>query len=372
MHSTTCVRCGSEHRANRSLTSLRFGRKFVFDRALGRVWTICSHCGEWNLSGPESAKAFISEVVSQLDLRSTPEGPVGYFTLGECEVLAVDQTGAESLPSRSGLVRYQQLRRWSVLHWAGPVAVYGVMIAAQFGADLFTPARWSGAQIQLVTAMVAGVALSRPITAVWLRRQGSTISLMIGITLSAALVLGFPWREETFTLDTIVVLALVGMWAVGTAAVDVWMPSRLTRPEGAPHRPVDLQHVALIHLNGSELGLQSRRLRPADKSGLAAVRALAEISEITVTEANQKALDDGWILSRTYRTPQRLLRALADSSPDGLDRFEWDELPIAWKVAFHIVCVEAAAPSTENGELHRRLAKAGSVAAYAERLSTPE
>lgn len=57
-----CVACHKPFRPNRTLVSVPSGRRIAFDPAQERVWRICSHCGEWNLLGPEASAAALPEL----------------------------------------------------------------------------------------------------------------------------------------------------------------------------------------------------------------------------------------------------------------------------------------------------------------------
>src|SRR5688572_21345683 len=46
----TCLRCDRSLGANTELPHLRVGRKIAFDTRRGRLWVICSRCGQWNLT----------------------------------------------------------------------------------------------------------------------------------------------------------------------------------------------------------------------------------------------------------------------------------------------------------------------------------
>jgi hypothetical protein len=47
---TTCLRCDHSLGANTEVPHLPVGRKFAFDTTRGRLWVICPHCGQWNLT----------------------------------------------------------------------------------------------------------------------------------------------------------------------------------------------------------------------------------------------------------------------------------------------------------------------------------
>jgi hypothetical protein len=137
------------------------GVKFVCDPKAERVWTVCGRCREWNLAGPETAQAFLREVVPRLPRALGATTPSGYFTLGDIEVLAIDQGSAVALPSRSGVKQYRLLRRMQGMGLLSYWPVYSVLILTQFSTNLFRPSEWQSTQLHLVAVMVAGVGFGR-------------------------------------------------------------------------------------------------------------------------------------------------------------------------------------------------------------------
>ena len=46
----SCLHCNRSLGANTEIAHLRVGRRLAFDTQRGRLWVICTHCGQWNLS----------------------------------------------------------------------------------------------------------------------------------------------------------------------------------------------------------------------------------------------------------------------------------------------------------------------------------
>ena len=46
----TCLRCNGSLGANTEISHLEVGRRIAFDTHRGRLWVICTHCGQWNLT----------------------------------------------------------------------------------------------------------------------------------------------------------------------------------------------------------------------------------------------------------------------------------------------------------------------------------
>jgi hypothetical protein len=46
----TCLRCERALGTNAELPHLPVGRRVAFDAATGRLWVVCTRCGQWNLT----------------------------------------------------------------------------------------------------------------------------------------------------------------------------------------------------------------------------------------------------------------------------------------------------------------------------------
>ena len=57
----TCLSCQRPFPRNATLASLPLARRLAFDPVRGRVWSVCTTGGEWNILGAEAAAAVAEE-----------------------------------------------------------------------------------------------------------------------------------------------------------------------------------------------------------------------------------------------------------------------------------------------------------------------
>ena len=92
MNAPRCATCGRPFPANGELVSLPHGKRLAFDPELGRVWRICTKCGEW--SAVDDA-VVVSAAAADLGIRllnATPSDQAAgaaLFKTGPLEVLRV-------------------------------------------------------------------------------------------------------------------------------------------------------------------------------------------------------------------------------------------------------------------------------------------
>lgn len=368
MPTVTCLHCRHPLPPNATLTSLPAGVKFVCDPKAGRVWTVCGRCREWNLAGTETAQAFLREVVPRLPRALGATTPSGYFTLGDIEVLAINQGSTETLPSRSGVTQYRLLRRYG---WLANLSLYLMLVVFNFGPNLFRPSKWQSGQLHLVAVMIAGVGFGRYLVNRRAGRRGGRWGLAVGLVTTTALAYGFPWFYDGMEfLGPGMLAALIAMWAGSEVLLDSWTLAEVGADGRARIRPVNLRRVLLgLSMQGA-LEVRVGGARGRILVGADAERALVQLSggAVGITDMSREALDEGWLLSRLHPTPQRLMQAWLAADANRRDRVELLELPNAWQVALYIVCMEATAPGKDVEELRERLAAASSLAAVAEQL----
>jgi hypothetical protein len=87
---TTCLRCDRSLGANTEIPHLRVGRRIAFDTKRGRLWVICTHCGQWNLTQIEERWEALEEC-EQLATHAEARGS------GTTVALAQTKSGLELL-----------------------------------------------------------------------------------------------------------------------------------------------------------------------------------------------------------------------------------------------------------------------------------
>jgi len=143
---TTCLRCDRSLGANTEIPHLRVGRRIAFDTKRGRLWVICPHCDQWNLTPIEERWEALEEC-EQLATQAEARGS------GTTVALAQTESGLELL--RVGGMSNADIANWRYgkrigarnarhLWWLMPVE--GVAVSAgismwrafhQLGASLF-------------------------------------------------------------------------------------------------------------------------------------------------------------------------------------------------------------------------------------------
>jgi transcription elongation factor Elf1 len=58
---STCLRCNHSLGTNTDVPHLRVGRKLAFDTTRGRLWVVCTRCGQWNLTPLEERWEALAE-----------------------------------------------------------------------------------------------------------------------------------------------------------------------------------------------------------------------------------------------------------------------------------------------------------------------
>jgi hypothetical protein len=58
---STCLRCERSLGTNSEIAHIRVGRRVAFDTERGRLWVICPHCGQWNLTPIEERWEALAE-----------------------------------------------------------------------------------------------------------------------------------------------------------------------------------------------------------------------------------------------------------------------------------------------------------------------
>ena len=106
----SCVACDRPFPANGELVSMPHGRRIAVDPELGRVWRICTKCGEWNLLGVEAAREAVPELRARVAAVPVADqtAVAGLVKVGGVEILELrSQTGraAENQQLRTTMVR---------------------------------------------------------------------------------------------------------------------------------------------------------------------------------------------------------------------------------------------------------------------------
>ena len=58
---STCLRCDRSLGTNSEIPHLSVGRRIAFDVDRGRLWVICTQCGQWNLTPLEERWEALAE-----------------------------------------------------------------------------------------------------------------------------------------------------------------------------------------------------------------------------------------------------------------------------------------------------------------------
>jgi hypothetical protein len=80
---STCILCHRPLGTNHTIPNLPVGRRIAFDPSRGRLWVVCTHCGEWNLTPLEDrweALAQCEAACQQVESRAQAEG----LSFAEC------------------------------------------------------------------------------------------------------------------------------------------------------------------------------------------------------------------------------------------------------------------------------------------------
>jgi hypothetical protein len=157
----TCLRCDRSLGTNTEIPHLRVGRRIAFDTKRGRLWVICTHCDQWNLTPIEERW----EALEECEQQATQAEARGS---GTTVALAQTESGLE-------LLRVGGMSKADIANWR-----YGRRIGARNAGRLW----W--------LMPLEGIAISLGIT-MW----GAFHSL--GAALWATMVLGvllfFLWRR---------------------------------------------------------------------------------------------------------------------------------------------------------------------------------
>ncbi len=87
----TCIHCHGALGRNEALEHFPVGRRVAFDADKGRLWVVCPHCGQWNLSPIEERW----EAIEQAEQRYRDTA----------KRVATDQIGLARLPDGAELIR---------------------------------------------------------------------------------------------------------------------------------------------------------------------------------------------------------------------------------------------------------------------------
>jgi hypothetical protein len=158
---TTCLRCDRSLGANTEIPHLRVGRRIAFDTKRGRLWVICPHCDQWNLTPIEERWEALEEC-EQLATQAEARGS------GTRVALAQTESGLE-------LLRVGDMGKADIANWR-----YGRRIGARNAGHL-----WWLMPIEAV-AISAGIAM-------WRATHRVEVTLWIATVLG--LLLFFLWRK---------------------------------------------------------------------------------------------------------------------------------------------------------------------------------
>ena len=81
---TACLRCDRSLGANTEIPHLRVGRRIAFDTKRGRLWVICTHCDQWNLTPIEERWEALEEC-ERLATQAEARGSGTHVALAQTE-----------------------------------------------------------------------------------------------------------------------------------------------------------------------------------------------------------------------------------------------------------------------------------------------
>ena len=154
--SDTCLACHKPFRENRELASAPRGRRFAFESASDRVWRICSHCGHWNLMGPEAAGTVLPELETRFRAAATGATPgIALTRHGDhLEILRLDDRVDHTAEALTLTNRQRKLQTAGV-----PLAIMMLvmlgLLAAIFATGWRPESSWWGQIAVLTGALVA-------------------------------------------------------------------------------------------------------------------------------------------------------------------------------------------------------------------------
>ena len=144
---TTCLRCDRPFGRNTEIPHFGVGRRVAFDTGKGRLWTICTRCGQWNLAPLEERWEALAECER---LATTADAHVSGGALG----LARTQSGLELL--RVGGMATEDIATWR----------YGRRVRARQRRALGVLIALAGLTFAL--SVGAGEVAGTPLVAIWL------------------------------------------------------------------------------------------------------------------------------------------------------------------------------------------------------------
>lgn len=134
---STCLYCHANLGRNEQIESFPIGRRLAFDASRGRLWVVCLHCHNWNLTPLDQRWEAVEEC--ERAYRATPVR------------VSTDNIGLATLSSRVDLVRVGKPLRPEFAAWR-----YGTRIRNR---------QWQRAAHSTVAAMANGAAMAVGATA---------------------------------------------------------------------------------------------------------------------------------------------------------------------------------------------------------------
>jgi hypothetical protein len=152
---TRCLRCDKSLGTNSEIPHLRVGRKIAFDTTRGRLWVICSRCGQWNLTPFEGRWEALEEcdrLAAGAEARSAGQDAGLAQTTSGLELLRVGgMRGSDIANRRYGLriQRRQERQLWTLM------PLLALAVPAGVGAWRISGAGVAGVYSSMITAALA-------------------------------------------------------------------------------------------------------------------------------------------------------------------------------------------------------------------------
>lgn len=363
----TCTWCNHAHPTNSSLSSTAIGRTIGCDPENGRAWIICQRCGGWNLLRQEEGEAVTNELRMLLPA-SLRGGAI--LAIGDVEVVVVDRVTADwSAPTRSSLRTFKILRKLAGHRPLLNSLPYLLVALLTFGSGITKPSSIPEESWLFVGCMVVGVILAGVIQHLRQRRQINWVPLSLAVIGLAVLLVASGGSGGESWMDPLLVLSLVGLWALGVPLLDSLIPGWHPKYSAASYRSASSLREMTLSPFDDQPGVVVRGIAGmGDITGYEALRAIIAVSSDLLGSASPQAVDQGWILVRSTGGIHGLIRALEETRPALGSVHHWRSLPTPWKVAFHIAAIEAAEPPIERREFLRKVREQSDVARIAEDL----
>jgi len=370
MIAPSCLQCDRPFPANSELASLPHGKRIAFDPERGRVWRICTKCGEWNLLGPDSTGSVVAELRSRL--RVLTPGAIVHDVLGMVDVIVITAMPAALTTNPASVKHRRGLLRWS--GYTGPIKfVVSAVLAVPQVMYLIEGSSWQ-TRPQIVSnwfAVITGFIAGQQLASIYRRQRPSSRQVIgAGISLAASFCVTIGAGDAWNGFGFLAVLGIVGfVTALASPATRVLRLAdgtelQLTQESAAQIR-VGYAPVATVAVADNLPGAGAI-------TGTDVYRLIEHLLRRNQPQPTRDDIEQGWLIIRRCYDIEGVLVALGDIRPEDNRRHVFAELPMSWKMAFYFGIVEASGTESERDAIHDKIRDASEVAAIAESLDDRE